>query len=100
METDAGQLVGFTVRAYRQWRDYELGLWVDSGNQRIISSFSFLSFSPLTPPTSSLLDEILLHVVTVNLGAAEDYGLVHFVLFDGPHSVLALQDLNGFRPHF
>lgn len=56
-------------------------------------------FSPLTPPTSSLLDEILLHVVTVDLGAAEDDGLVHLVLFDGPHCVLALQDLNGFRPH-
>lgn len=52
------------------------------------------------PPTSPLLDEILLHVVTVDLGAAEDDGLVHLVLFDGSHGVLALQNLNGFGPHF
>lgn len=51
-------------------------------------------------PTSTLLDEILLHVVTVNLGAAEDDGLVHLVLFDGSHCVLALQHLDGFGPHF
>lgn len=50
--------------------------------------------------TSSLLDEVLLHVVTVDLGAAEDDSLVHFVLFDGPHCVLAFQYLYGFRPHF
>lgn len=43
-----------------------------------------------TPPTSPLLNEVLLHVVTVDLGAAEDDGLVHLVLFDGPNSVLAL----------
>lgn len=48
------------------------------------------------PPTSSLLNEVLFHVVTVNLGATEDYGLVHLVLFDGPHCVLALQHLDGF----
>lgn len=48
------------------------------------------------PPTSSLLNEVLLHVVAVNLGATEDYCLVHFVLFDGPHCVLALQHLDGF----
>lgn len=42
------------------------------------------------PPTSSLFDEILLHIVTVDLGATEDYGLVHLVLFDGSHCVLAL----------
>lgn len=42
------------------------------------------------PPTSSLLNEVLLHVVTVNLGATEDDGLVHFVFFDGPHCVLTL----------
>lgn len=48
------------------------------------------------PPTSSLLNEVLLHVVTVDLGATEDYGLVHFVLLNGPHCVLALQHLDGF----
>ena len=40
--------------------------------------------------TSSLLNEVLFHVVAVDLGATEDYGLVHLVLFDGPHCVLAL----------
>lgn len=50
--------------------------------------------------TSTLLNEILLHVVTVNLGAAEDDGLVHLVLFDGSHCVLALQHLDCFGPHF
>lgn len=50
--------------------------------------------------TSTLLDEILLHVVTVNLGAAENDGLIHLVLFDGSHCVLALQHLDGFGPHF
>lgn len=60
---------------------------------------SKISVVPI-PPTSSLLDEILFHVVTVNLGATEDYGLVHLVLSDGPHCVLALQHLNGFGPHF
>lgn len=43
--------------------------------------------------TSSLLDEVLLHVVTVDFGPAEDNGLVHFVLLDGSHGVLSLQDL-------
>lgn len=66
----------------------------------ILPFLVLFSIFSLTPPTSSLLDEILFHVVTVDLGAAEDDGLVHLVLFDGPHCVLALQDLNGFRPHF
>lgn len=48
------------------------------------------------PPTSSLLNEVLFHVVTVNLGATEDYGLIHLMLFDGPHCVLAFQQLDGF----
>lgn len=47
-----------------------------------------------------MLDEVLLHVVAVDLCATEDYGLVHFVLFNGPHCVLALQELDGFGPHF
>lgn len=46
--------------------------------------------------TSSLLDEVLLHVVAVNLGATEDYSLVHFVFFNGSDCVLALQHLDGF----
>ncbi len=47
------------------------------------------------PPTSSLLHEVLFHVVTVDLGATEDYGLVHLVLFDRSHCILALQHLDG-----
>ena len=48
--------------------------------------------------TASLLGEVLLHVVTVDLGPAEDDGLVHLVLVDGPDGVLALQHLDGLRP--
>ena len=53
---------------------------------------------PQSTLTPALLDEVLLHVVTVDLGAAEDDGLVHLVLADGPDGVLALQHLDGLRP--
>ena len=49
--------------------------------------------------TSPLLDEVLLHVVTVNLGPTEDDGLVHFVFLDGSDRILSLQNLYAFRPH-
>lgn len=62
--------------------------------------FCVCVFNTLAALTSSLLDEVLLHVVAVNLGATEDDGLVHLVLLDGPNRVLALQDLDGLRPHF
>ena len=46
--------------------------------------------APHSTLTASLLGEVLLHVVAVDLGAAEDDGLVHLVLGDGPDGVLAL----------
>lgn len=54
---------------------------------------------PMRNVTSSLLHEVLLQVVTVDLGPAEDDCLIHLVLLDGPDSVLPLQDFDSFRPH-
>lgn len=47
-----------------------------------------------------MFDQVLLHVVTVDLGAAEDDGLVHLMLLDGLDGVFTFQDLDGFGPHF
>ena len=52
-------------------------------------------FSP-----SPLRNEVLLGVVTVQLGPAEDDGLVHLVFIDGPHQVFNLQDLHRLRESF
>ena len=43
---------------------------------------------------SPLRNEVLLGVVTVQLGPAEDDGLVHLMFIDGPHQVFNLQDLH------
>lgn len=45
--------------------------------------------------TSSLCDQVLLHVVAVDLRPAEDDGLVHLVLLNCANCVLALQDFDG-----
>ena len=49
--------------------------------------------------TAASLVEIGLHVVAVDLGAAEDDGLVHAVLVDGAQRVLALQQFHRLRQH-
>jgi len=45
--------------------------------------------------TSSLLDEVLLHIVAVDLCPAEDDGLIHLMLLNGSDRILSLQNLNG-----
>lgn len=67
----------------------------------IPSSKAFLKSKIFKSPdasycTSSLLDEVLFHVVTVYLSATEDDGLVHLVLLDGSDRILALQHFDGF----
>ena len=43
--------------------------------------------------------EILLQVVTVELGAAEDQCLVHLELFDSAYTILSLEYLDRLRQH-
>lgn len=49
--------------------------------------------------TSSLLHKILLQVIAVDFGSAENNCLIHLVFLDCSHSILSLQDFNSFRPH-
>ena len=49
--------------------------------------------------TSSGLIEVVLHVVTVDLGSTEDDGFVHVVYFDSAQCILALQYLHCLRQH-
>lgn len=39
--------------------------------------------------TSALLDEVLLHIITIYFSPAENNGLVHLMFFDCPNGVLS-----------
>lgn len=105
MKTNTGKLVTFTVWTWRKitklFKMCHGGVRGES-NKFVLALWRLKTKTKRWPKelTSSLLDEVLLHVVAVNLGATEDYSLVHFVFFNGSDCVLTLQHLDGFWPHF
>ena len=54
-------------------------------------------YSELCTLTSSQRDEILLDVVTVQLGTTEDDGLVHLEGINGLHQIASLEQLHPLR---
>ena len=90
---------------WRQAQEYSFTIDLSPGvKKRWLSRFPLSSFphrcslSRTSPPlTSPQRGQVLLYVVAVQLGAAEQDGLVHAVRVDGSHKILCLEEFHSLR---